>query len=196
MKVICGVFDLPAKASILNMMYFNGQYACITCEEPGHSVKQGKGTARCFPQQKWKYKLRSHSDVLENMQLETVKKKQLKVSCRLENAILTPRRNEGQTETPRRNTKKTRDGDVPQSADTPVVAHATQNSGKCTYHDHCNHHFERNKRIAFTGCGVLLPLQAANQSSIDPHIGVGESINNDILLKVALKYKKSNHVFK
>lgn len=74
MKVICGVFDLPAKASILNMMYFNGQYACITCEEPGHSVKQGKGTARCFPQQKWKYKLRSHSDVLENMQLETVKK--------------------------------------------------------------------------------------------------------------------------
>jgi len=73
MKVLCGVFDLPAKAGILNMMYFNGQYACITCEEPGHSVKQGKGTARCFPSRNGQYKLRSHSDVLENMQLGTVK---------------------------------------------------------------------------------------------------------------------------
>jgi len=67
MKVLCGVFELPAKASILNMMYFNGQYACITCEEPGHSVKQGKGTARCFPNRNGQYKLRSHSDVLKKI---------------------------------------------------------------------------------------------------------------------------------
>jgi len=43
------MFDLPAKAAILNMRYFNGQYACITCEELGQTVKQGKGPARCFP---------------------------------------------------------------------------------------------------------------------------------------------------
>ena len=28
--VLCGVFDLPAKASILNMTYFNGKEGCIT----------------------------------------------------------------------------------------------------------------------------------------------------------------------
>lgn len=47
LTVISGVFDLPAKASLLYMTYFNG--SCFTCEEPGLVVKQGKGNGRCFP---------------------------------------------------------------------------------------------------------------------------------------------------
>ncbi|VDI77376.1 Hypothetical predicted protein [Mytilus galloprovincialis] len=49
LKVICGIYDLPAKAAILNMTQYNGSDSCITCEEPGKTVKQGKGTSRCFP---------------------------------------------------------------------------------------------------------------------------------------------------
>lgn len=47
--VIGGTLDLPAKAGALNMTYFNGEQACITCEEPGCVVKQGKGHARSYP---------------------------------------------------------------------------------------------------------------------------------------------------
>ncbi|XP_062604037.1 uncharacterized protein LOC134265829 isoform X2 [Saccostrea cucullata] len=49
LKIVCGTMDLPAKAELLNMSYFNGPYPCITCEEEGKTVKQGKGTARCLP---------------------------------------------------------------------------------------------------------------------------------------------------
>lgn len=49
LAVLCGIFDLPAKAEIFNMSYFNGSHACIKCEEPGMTVRQGKGNARCFP---------------------------------------------------------------------------------------------------------------------------------------------------
>lgn len=49
LKVICGIYDLPTKAAILNMTQYNGSDSCITCEEPGKTVKQGKGTSRCFP---------------------------------------------------------------------------------------------------------------------------------------------------
>lgn len=34
---------------ILEMSHHNGEYACITCEEPGNVVPQGKGYARVFP---------------------------------------------------------------------------------------------------------------------------------------------------
>ena len=51
LSVLCGITDLPAKAELLNMSYFNGEYACITCEEPGLTVKQGKGHAKCYPYQ-------------------------------------------------------------------------------------------------------------------------------------------------
>jgi hypothetical protein len=74
LKIICGVFDLPAKAEVLNMMYFNGQFACITCEEPGVTVKQGKGTARCYPDRKGQYKLRKHDEVTACMMVGTNKK--------------------------------------------------------------------------------------------------------------------------
>lgn len=75
LKVVCGVFDLPAKAGILNMTYFNGQEACITCEEPGLTVKQGKGTARSYPDRNGQYTLRKHEEVLNCMQLATDKKR-------------------------------------------------------------------------------------------------------------------------
>lgn len=49
LAVICATLDLPAKAAVMNMSLFNGQHACITCEEPGQVVRQGKGHARCYP---------------------------------------------------------------------------------------------------------------------------------------------------
>ena len=75
--VICGVFDLPAKASILNMTYYNGTEACITCEEPGYVVKQGKGTSRRYPYRPPdnRYPQRNKEIVLLNMQTSTEKKR-------------------------------------------------------------------------------------------------------------------------
>ena len=35
MKLLFGVFDLIAKASVLNMKQFNGFYGCPTCLHPG-----------------------------------------------------------------------------------------------------------------------------------------------------------------
>lgn len=69
LAVILGVFDLPAKASLLNMTYFNGADSCITCEEPGIRVKQGKGTSQCIPyrEESQKAKLRTHEEVKEQM---------------------------------------------------------------------------------------------------------------------------------
>ena len=47
--LLAGTLDLQAKAMILEMSHHNGEYACITCEEPGNVVPQGKGYARVFP---------------------------------------------------------------------------------------------------------------------------------------------------
>ena len=49
LAVICSLVDLLAKAGLLNVIQFNGEYACITCEEPGIVAKQGEGHARYFP---------------------------------------------------------------------------------------------------------------------------------------------------
>lgn len=70
LAVVCGIFDLPAKAEVLNMSYFNGAYSCVKCEDPGMTVKQGKGTARSFPcrLQGDRYPYRSHETVLNNME--------------------------------------------------------------------------------------------------------------------------------
>ena len=40
LKVLCCTADIPAKAGLLNMTYFNGSEACITCKEPGVLVRQ------------------------------------------------------------------------------------------------------------------------------------------------------------
>lgn len=49
LKVLCGTYDLPAKSSLLNMTQYNGSDSCITREESGKIVKQGKGHCRSFP---------------------------------------------------------------------------------------------------------------------------------------------------
>lgn len=47
--VILGSTDLQGKAYLTCMTQHNGESGCITCEEPGHIVKQGKGHTRCCP---------------------------------------------------------------------------------------------------------------------------------------------------
>lgn len=47
--IFVGIVDLQAKGYILNMTMHNGESGCCTCEEPGKTVKQGKGYARCYP---------------------------------------------------------------------------------------------------------------------------------------------------
>ena len=47
--VFAGIVDLQAKSYILNMTMHNGESGCSTCEEPGRTVKQGKGHSRCDP---------------------------------------------------------------------------------------------------------------------------------------------------
>jgi hypothetical protein len=69
LAVVCGVFDLPAKASILSTTYFNGAESCLSCEDPGIVVKQGKGPSRCYPYRDLgqKFKERVHGEVVEHM---------------------------------------------------------------------------------------------------------------------------------
>ena len=48
--VICGSFDLPARALVQNFNQFNGSYGCNFCEQPGESFQTQKGgTVRVFP---------------------------------------------------------------------------------------------------------------------------------------------------
>lgn len=47
--VLLGSADLQGKAYLLCMTQHNGESGCLTCEEPGVVVKQGKGHARCYP---------------------------------------------------------------------------------------------------------------------------------------------------
>lgn len=47
--VILGSTDLQGKAYLTCMAQHNGECGCITCEEPGVAVKQGKGHTRCYP---------------------------------------------------------------------------------------------------------------------------------------------------
>lgn len=69
LSVLCSVTDLPAKAEVLNMSYYNGEYACITCEDPGMTVKQGKGHAKCYPYRdlESRYTRRNEEGVFANM---------------------------------------------------------------------------------------------------------------------------------
>ncbi|XP_044168176.1 uncharacterized protein LOC122952196 [Acropora millepora] len=54
--VILGSTDLQGKAYLTCMAQHNGECGCLTCEEPGVVVKQGKGHTRCYP-------YRNHTDV-------------------------------------------------------------------------------------------------------------------------------------
>eukprot|EP00733_Pompholyxophrys_punicea_P000594 Pompholyxophrys_punicea_v1_NODE_182_length_2964_cov_38.441389.p1 type:complete len:509 gc:universal NODE_182_length_2964_cov_38.441389:960-2486(+) len=46
--ILTASFDAPAKAEVLKMVYFNGQYGCPMCENPGEVVECGKGHARIY----------------------------------------------------------------------------------------------------------------------------------------------------
>lgn len=39
-RLIAAVLDLPAKASMLNCVQFNGTYGCCSCKHPGVSVSK------------------------------------------------------------------------------------------------------------------------------------------------------------
>ncbi len=55
--------DLQAKAYIANITAHNGAYGCITCEEPGETVSQGKGHARHYPYRPTDCPLRTSKDI-------------------------------------------------------------------------------------------------------------------------------------
>ncbi|XP_060607195.1 uncharacterized protein LOC132759444 [Ruditapes philippinarum] len=78
MNVIGITLDLPAKAGVLNMTQFNGLEACITCEEPGLVVRQGRGHSRCYPYRPTssRFPERSVEGVLESMESATVRNRQ------------------------------------------------------------------------------------------------------------------------
>lgn len=40
---ICACFDLPARASVMNTIQYNGEYGCNFCEQPGSTVKTERG---------------------------------------------------------------------------------------------------------------------------------------------------------
>lgn len=76
-SVLCATLDLPAKASVLCMTQFNGAHACITCEEPGEVVAQGKGHARSYPYRndQQRHPERKDDDVRVCMEIATDKKR-------------------------------------------------------------------------------------------------------------------------
>lgn len=47
--VLLGTTDLQGKAYVVNMTQHNGESGCVTCEETGVVVTQGKGHTRCYP---------------------------------------------------------------------------------------------------------------------------------------------------
>jgi hypothetical protein len=78
LRVLCVTLDLPAKAGVMNMTLFNGQCACITCEEPGIVVTQGRGHSRSYPYRSLDecFPNRFHETVLQNMATATEKNRQ------------------------------------------------------------------------------------------------------------------------
>lgn len=78
LSVLGVTVDLPAKASLLNMTYYNGAEACITCEEPGKTVTQGHGHSRCYPYRpsESRYPIRSSENVLQLMNVATDRNRQ------------------------------------------------------------------------------------------------------------------------
>ena len=76
MVLMMGVFDLPAKAAVLCMKQFNGEYGCAVCTHPGARLANG---ARVYlPRQ---YDNRTHNEIIaagraaqrENSAVEGVK---------------------------------------------------------------------------------------------------------------------------
>ena len=82
-RLFCAVMDLPAKASLLNCIQFNGTYGCSTCKHPGSTVcgiivrvfvillhrqvSVGRGKAHAYKFD-YDYQLRNHQDHLADAQ--------------------------------------------------------------------------------------------------------------------------------
>ena len=47
--LLASTMDLQAKAYLADMTQHNGKHGCITCEDPGEVVKQGRGHTRVYP---------------------------------------------------------------------------------------------------------------------------------------------------
>ena len=60
-KLVLGIFDAPAKASVLCEKQFNGEFGCPTCLHPGKRIQNG---ARVYLPKK--YPLRTHKDVIDD----------------------------------------------------------------------------------------------------------------------------------
>lgn len=61
-SLLCGTFDAPCKATVQNIMQFNGFYSCHYCEHPGNTIeKRVKYPIRENVRQ------RNHEDALEDM---------------------------------------------------------------------------------------------------------------------------------
>jgi hypothetical protein len=64
-KLIFGVFDMPAKAAVLSMKQFNGEYGCPTCFHPGKRLANG---ARVYlPSEE--IQLRTHKSIVDSADL-------------------------------------------------------------------------------------------------------------------------------
>lgn len=83
MGVIVGSVDLQAKAYITNMTMHNGEFGCITCEEPGKVVQQGRGHARCYPyrDQQHRATMRNSDDIKNIKAPRATSKKRIKGIC-------------------------------------------------------------------------------------------------------------------
>ena len=64
-KLLLGVFDLPAKAAVLNVKQFNGTYGCSTCFHLGAQVQR----SHVYPPQK--HSLRNHHTMVKHAQQAT-----------------------------------------------------------------------------------------------------------------------------
>lgn len=60
-NLVMGVFDLPAKAAVLNAKQFNGKHGCSVCVHPGQQLPNG--TRIYLPH---KYSERAHLGVMNN----------------------------------------------------------------------------------------------------------------------------------
>ena len=76
--VFLATVDLQAKGYILNMSMHNGEYGCSTCEEPGATVKQGKGYARQYPYRIGKPAMRNSDDLKFNKGPKATRRKRIK----------------------------------------------------------------------------------------------------------------------
>lgn len=83
LATLVGTVDLQAKAYCLNMTQHNGEFGCITCEESGEVVVQGKGHSRCYPYRPFGEcrSIRQSEEITSTLAPAATKAKRLKGIC-------------------------------------------------------------------------------------------------------------------